>query len=126
MAAGAGIPATHGELLRVTWRRRKGRDAPVGLETNGSLQLVTTIDRRPDALLATVTDDLAASETGIEFVYRSLERLRDRARAEDVMVIVDPVRSSRVMAPSDAGVPASGFPYGWKPYTSRSKTVPAM
>lgn len=40
-------------------------------------------------VLATVTTDLAASESGIEFVYRSLGRLRERAGATDVMVIVD-------------------------------------
>lgn len=103
MAGGGGIPATDGELLRVTWRRRKGRDAAAGLEAGGSLQLVTTIDRRPDALLATVTDDLVASETGLEFVYRSLERLRDRARAEDVMVIVDEPPLGRQAFRADRG-----------------------
>jgi diguanylate cyclase (GGDEF)-like protein len=46
-------------------------------------------DSRADSLLATVTDDLAVSDTGIEFVYRSLERVRERSKADDVLVVLD-------------------------------------
>lgn len=47
------------------------------------------LDARADSLLATFTEDLAESDTGIEFVYRSLERVRDRSHADDVLVILD-------------------------------------
>ena len=53
------------------------------------MALVPTVDRRPDSFLSSVTDDLASSESGVEFVYRSLARLRDRCKADDVLVIVD-------------------------------------
>ena len=51
--------------------------------------MVPDVDNRADSLLATVTEDLANSDTGVEFVYRSLERVRDRSKADDVMVILD-------------------------------------
>jgi diguanylate cyclase (GGDEF)-like protein len=76
----------------VGWRRRRNQAEDTGTGAGAApapVQLVPTLDRRPDALLVSVTEDLASSDTGIEFVYRSLERLRDRANAEDVMVIVD-------------------------------------
>jgi diguanylate cyclase len=54
-----------------------------------ALSLVTDVDARADSLVATFTEDLAESDTGIEFVYRSLERVRERSKADDVLVIVD-------------------------------------
>ncbi|HEX7166185.1 MAG TPA: GGDEF domain-containing protein [Acidimicrobiales bacterium] len=74
----------------MSWRRRRDseRESESVAEPR-SLALTATLDRRPDALLSAVTEDLVASETGIEFVYRSLTRLRDRCHADDVVVIVD-------------------------------------
>ena len=46
-------------------------------------------DHRTDALLASVTADLAEAESGVEFVYRSLDRLQRRSEADDLLVIVD-------------------------------------
>jgi diguanylate cyclase (GGDEF)-like protein len=54
-----------------------------------ALALVPDVDHRADALLASVTSDLAEAESGVEFVYRSLDRLQQRAAADDVIVIVD-------------------------------------
>jgi len=44
---------------------------------------------RPEAVMASVTADLVAADSGVEFVYRSLDRLRERSNAEDIVVIVD-------------------------------------
>ena len=55
----------------------------------GEVHLRTVVDRRTDGLVATVTEDLASSDTGLEFVYKSLSRLRERTSADDVMVIVE-------------------------------------
>ena len=74
----------------MSWRRRReDGDHDAGAAAAESLHLVATVDRRQDTLLASVTEDLADSETGIEFVYRSLNRLRDRSNADDVLIIVD-------------------------------------
>jgi diguanylate cyclase (GGDEF)-like protein len=40
-------------------------------------------------LLTAVADDLAETDSGIEFVYRSLDRLRARVGAADLMVVLD-------------------------------------
>ena len=74
----------------MSWRRRrreqqKHEDAP----PPRALALVPELDARAESFLATFTEDLAESDTGIEFVYRSLERVRDRSRADDVLVILD-------------------------------------
>ncbi|HVF31791.1 MAG TPA: GGDEF domain-containing protein [Acidimicrobiales bacterium] len=53
------------------------------------LELVPEADRRIDALLSSVTAELADAESGIEFVYRSIERVQRRSEADDVLVIVD-------------------------------------
>jgi diguanylate cyclase (GGDEF)-like protein len=53
------------------------------------LALVPELDRREDALLASVTADLADADSGVEFVYRSLERMQNRSEADDVLAIVD-------------------------------------
>ncbi len=42
-----------------------------------------------DLLLACVTSDLSASDSGVEFVYRSLDRIQRRAEADDLLVILD-------------------------------------
>jgi diguanylate cyclase (GGDEF)-like protein len=42
-----------------------------------------------EALLTAVSVDLADADSGIEFVYRSLDRLRRRGGVDDVVVIVD-------------------------------------
>ena len=79
----------------MSWLKRRAvadepaRSEPQPDQSPESVQLVATLDRRFDSLLARVTDDLADSETGVEFVYRSLDRLRSRCSAEDVMVIVE-------------------------------------
>lgn len=78
------LPPWVANPCHVVWRRRRGDEV-----TARPLSLVTTTDRRPDGLLASVTADLTASDTGIEFVYRSLARLRERTKADDVLVIVD-------------------------------------
>jgi len=54
-----------------------------------TLTLVADVDHRSDSLLTSVTTDLAEADSGIEFVYRSLERLQQRGEAEDLLVIVD-------------------------------------
>jgi diguanylate cyclase (GGDEF)-like protein len=54
-----------------------------------TLALVPEVDHRADALLASVTADLAEADSGVEFVYRSLERMQQRSEADDVLVIVD-------------------------------------
>jgi diguanylate cyclase (GGDEF)-like protein len=48
-----------------------------------------------DTLLASVTADLAGADSGVEFVYRSLERMQARSEADDVLVIVDDVALGR-------------------------------
>ena len=53
------------------------------------LSLVPDVDHQADALLASVTADLAEADSGIEFVYRSLDRMQQRSEADDVVVIVD-------------------------------------
>jgi diguanylate cyclase (GGDEF)-like protein len=53
------------------------------------LTLVADVDHRSDALLTSVTADLAEADSGIEFVYRSLDRLQQRGEAEDLLVIID-------------------------------------
>ena len=53
------------------------------------LTLVTDVDRRSDALLSSVTADLAEADSGVEFVYRSIERMQQRSEADDLLVIVD-------------------------------------
>ena len=54
-----------------------------------TLSLVPDVDHQADALLASVTADLAEADSGIEFVYRSLDRMQQRSEADDVVVIVD-------------------------------------
>ncbi|MDQ3107987.1 MAG: GGDEF domain-containing protein, partial [Actinomycetota bacterium] len=80
----------------VAWRKKlpeNGRgvaDPPVeNLVAEPSLSLVPTIDSQVDSLLGSVTADLADAESGVEFVYRSLDRMQRRSEAEDVLVIVD-------------------------------------
>lgn len=53
------------------------------------LELRTAVDRRGDVLLASITADLAAADTGIEFVYRSLDRMQERSQCDDLLVIVE-------------------------------------
>jgi diguanylate cyclase (GGDEF)-like protein len=53
------------------------------------LSLLPVVDRRTDALLTTVTADLAEADSGVEFVYRSLDRMQARSEADDVLVIVE-------------------------------------
>jgi diguanylate cyclase (GGDEF)-like protein len=62
---------------------------PAAAPAPTGLALVPDLDRRTDVLLASVTADLADAESGVEFVYRSLDRLQQRAEADDVLVIVD-------------------------------------
>jgi diguanylate cyclase (GGDEF)-like protein len=42
-----------------------------------------------DSVLASVTADLAVADTGVDFVYRSLERMQARAEADDLVLILD-------------------------------------
>lgn len=41
------------------------------------------------SLLATVTAELSGSESGIDFVYRSLDRMKQRSGSDELLVIVD-------------------------------------
>lgn len=50
----------------------------------------TTGDDSDEMLLRSlVTADLAAAESGVEFVYRSLDRMQRRAGADDVVLVID-------------------------------------
>ena len=74
----------------VNWRRRRREEHDQeDVPAPRALALVPDLDARADSLLATFTEDLAESDTGIEFVYRSLDRVRERSRADDVLVILD-------------------------------------
>ncbi len=42
-----------------------------------------------DTLLASVTADLAVADSGVEFVYRCLDRLQQRSSSDDLLVILD-------------------------------------
>ena len=67
-------------LQQVDWRRsRRAEDAPEQAPGEAS----------GDALLATVAVDLAETASGVEFVYRSLDRLQARVGSDDLMVVVD-------------------------------------
>lgn len=83
----------------VSWRRKQPRTGPVGPDEHvpgvappvagRTLTLVSDVDHRADSLLTNVTADLAQADSGIEFVYRSLDRLQQRGEAEDLLVIID-------------------------------------
>jgi diguanylate cyclase (GGDEF)-like protein len=73
----------------VAWRK-KPREEPVPAPPAAPpLALVTDVDRRSDALLSSVTADLAEADSGVEFVYRSIDRMLRRSEADDLVVIVD-------------------------------------
>jgi diguanylate cyclase (GGDEF)-like protein len=76
----------------VVWRRkpvaRQSGNAPAE-PPEPTLSVVAAVDRREDAILASVTADLASADSGVEFVYRSIERMQSRSQAEDVLVILD-------------------------------------
>jgi diguanylate cyclase (GGDEF)-like protein len=50
---------------------------------------VPDVDHRTDALLTSVTADLADADSGVEFVYRSLARMQRRTEADDVVAIIE-------------------------------------
>ena len=86
----------------MSWRRKQARDV-LDARTGGTsalddqpappaaptLTLVPDVDRRADSLLSSVTADLSEADSGVEFVYRSLERLQQRGAADDLLVIID-------------------------------------
>lgn len=53
------------------------------------LTLTSALDHHSDGVLSAVTADLADAESGIDFVYRSIDRMRERVQADDVVVILD-------------------------------------
>ena len=67
-------------------RRRERATASVGAS---SVRVTPVLETRPDPLLPLITEDLAASDTGVAFVYRSLDRVKSRFGVDDVVVIVD-------------------------------------
>ena len=62
----------------MAWRKLRS-ELPAGGETAAS----------PEDVLAIVADGLASTETGVEFVYRSLDQLRDRLGADDLVAVLD-------------------------------------
>ena len=79
----------------MSWRRKQRPEpvaeapAPEPATPTRTLTLVPDVDHRSDVLLSSVTTDLAEADSGIEFVYRSLDRLRQRGEADDLLVIID-------------------------------------
>ena len=77
----------------MAWRRKPRGEAEIPVEAAPAsrvrLALVPDVDHQTDALLTSVTADLAEADSGIEFVYRSLDRLQQRTEADDVLVIVE-------------------------------------
>ena len=43
----------------------------------------------PEEVLAIVAEGLSSTETGVEFVYRSLDRLRDHLGADDLVAVIE-------------------------------------
>lgn len=83
-------------MSNVAWRKKLGENGPgvadppdATLVAEPPLSLLPTIDSQADSSLGSVTADLAAAESGVEFVYRSLDRMQRSSEAEDVLVIVD-------------------------------------
>lgn len=78
----------------MSWRRKQARPGPAAEIPEDAaplrtLTLVPDVDHRSDSLLTSVTTDLAEADSGIEFVYRTLDRLQQRGEADDLVVIVD-------------------------------------
>ena len=67
-------------------RRRERATASVG---TAGVRVTPVLETRPDPLLPLITEDLAASDTGVAFVYRSLDRVKTRFGVDDVVVIID-------------------------------------
>lgn len=51
--------------------------------------LTTTLDRGPDLLIETFAEDLAGTPSGIEFIYRCLDRIASRTHADDAVLVID-------------------------------------
>ena len=66
------------ELLKMAWRKLR-TDLTSPSETGASQEDV----------LAVVAEGLSSTDTGVEFVYRSLDRLRDRMGADDLVAVIE-------------------------------------
>ncbi|MGI8794180.1 MAG: diguanylate cyclase domain-containing protein [Acidimicrobiales bacterium] len=88
----APVDAGAGEVVGVSAGAAVGASPSEGA---GGVALKTDIDHGTELLLQTFTADLATSGSGIDFVYRSLDRLAGRLEVDDAVLVLEDDRLGR-------------------------------